>query len=120
MCEEHNNRMGKACILIKSGRNMEGVIIISEIFLESVREYLSLLRKGSAEEERKPRILTQFRVVLQTCRKEWLIDNERGVRIPPPRKISGRRTPSSSSARWVSTTSTRPTSPNPSASSSTK
>jgi hypothetical protein len=33
MCEERNNRMGKACILIKSGRNMEGVIIISEIFL---------------------------------------------------------------------------------------
>jgi len=29
--------MGKACILIKSGRNMEGVIIISEMFLESVR-----------------------------------------------------------------------------------
>ena len=37
MCEERNNRMGKACIPIKSGRNMEGVMIISEIFLESVR-----------------------------------------------------------------------------------
>jgi hypothetical protein len=84
--------MGKACILIKSGRNMEGVIIISEIFLEAVREYLSLLRKGlDIEITRKHKIMTQFRVVLQTCHKEWLIDNERGVVLGGSRRTSGRR-----------------------------
>lgn len=82
MCEESSNRMGKACILIKSGRNMEGVIIISEIFLESVREYLPVLRKtGEIDEERKTRIMSQLKAVLDTCHKEWMVDNDRGVHL---------------------------------------
>lgn len=80
MCEENNNRMGKACILIKSGRNMEGVMIMSEIFLEAVREYLPILKKsGQSDEERENKIMGQLQAVLGTCHKEWFVDNERGV-----------------------------------------
>jgi C4-type Zn-finger protein len=62
--------MGKACILIKSGRNMEGVIIISEMFLESVREYLPVLRKSNeVDPERKQKIHAQLKAVLDTCHK---------------------------------------------------
>jgi hypothetical protein len=83
--------MGKACILIKSGRNMDGVMIISEIFLESVKEYLSQLRKGGMDLERKGKIMGQFRVVLQTCHKEWLIDNDRGVTLLSRSRKYGRK-----------------------------
>lgn len=93
MCEESNNRMGKACILIKSGRNMEGVTIISEIFLESVREYLPLLRKtGAEDEDRVSLIMKQLGAVVGTCHKEWAIDNDRGVTRPSLRKTSGKKT----------------------------
>lgn len=121
MCEEQGNRMGKACILIKSGRNMEGVTIISEIFLEGVKEYLPVLRKqGEVEQGRRERILAQLGVVLLTCHKEWLVDNDRGVPVSSLRKTSGRRTPRPCSANWQSTTSTPPTCPKSSASSSTR
>jgi hypothetical protein len=94
MCEESNNRMGKACILIKSGRNMEGVMIMSEIFLESVREYLPQLKKtGQVDEEKTRAIMRQLGAVVATCHKEWTIDNDRGVSPFSLRKTSGKETP---------------------------
>lgn len=121
MCEEGNNRKGKAFILIKSGRNMEGVLIIAEIFLESIQEYLrGLFKKIEYGMEKKERIMSQLQVVLNTCYKEWTIDNDRGVHISLLRNKFGRRSPNSSSKSSTSTTSTANTSPTPSAASSTK
>lgn len=77
---------------------MEGVIIISEMFLESVREYLPVLRKSNeVDPERKQKIHAQLKAVLDTCHKEYLVDNERGVRIGLFRRTSGKRTLNSSS-----------------------
>jgi hypothetical protein len=46
VCEQSNNKTAMAYILIKSGRNMEGVMLICDLFIANSREVFRDLAKN--------------------------------------------------------------------------
>lgn len=71
-----------AYILIKSGRNLEGVVLISDLMIANLREVLKDLARNvenpNIEQEIK-KMTEQLSKILETCTNEYQIDQVKGV-----------------------------------------
>ena len=66
ICEELNNKSAMAFVLVKSGRNIHGVLMMTDIFLATTVEGLGRMAKHS-DESMVPKMKLQLNQVLDTC-----------------------------------------------------
>lgn len=70
-----------AYILIKSGRNVEGVLLICELFITGCRELFRDLAKNAesqVSEQHMAKLDDQLTKILETCTNEYANDIARG------------------------------------------
>lgn len=84
MCELSSNKTAMAYILIKSGRNLEGVLLICELFIAGCRELFRDLAKNAespASQQQLAKLDEQLTKILETCTNEYVNDVTRGVNL---------------------------------------
>ena len=71
ICEEINNKSAMAFLLVKSGRNVDGVLMMTDIFLATTAEGLGKMAK-TGDDSFVDKMKAQFRQVLRTCETEYM------------------------------------------------
>ena len=66
ICQEMNNKSAMAFILVKSGRNIDGVLMMTDIFLATTTEGLGKMAKHD-DDSLVSKMRVQLGQVLQTC-----------------------------------------------------
>jgi CRISPR/Cas system-associated protein Cas7 (RAMP superfamily) len=81
VCEQCNNKTAMAYTLIKSGRNLEGVMLIADLFIASSKEVFRDLAKGNETDTTKElldKMSTHLGKILEVCTCEYANDPHRG------------------------------------------
>jgi hypothetical protein len=82
ICEDKNNKTAKAYIMIKSGRNLEGLLELCDVFLTHCDVLFgNIARKRLVDNESVTALSQQLDKLLIACQKEYEMDSEKGEKI---------------------------------------